>query len=237
MHSSFLKHYRISAWSKSRNPDALKQAETLIQMMEGLTKMVSGNDANKSPVLLVPDSITYSILLHLLSRHRTRDAMRAQEIYDQINPQLLDTYTVNCLLSCWARSYQEDKAVRVKTILQQISNSDVNVDIISYNTALNACAFTKGSKFTKNDALNIAMELFDEIFQPDNNLKANELTYSTILKACINLSESTEERLELMRPILQLCHQDRLIGKMVLKEINFAFSDEVGKSLLDSVKS
>ncbi len=199
--------------------------------------MQSENDRSKSPVLLVPDSITCSALLHLLSRQRSRDAMRAQEIYDKIDPHLLDTYIVNCLLSCWARSSHDDKAVRVKTILQQIRNSDVDVDIISYNTALNACAFTKGSNFHKREALKIAMEIFDEIFQSDNNVKADELTYSTILKACINLSDSDEKRLELMRPILHQCHQDRLIGKMVLKEINFAFSDEVGKSLLDSVKS
>jgi len=224
----------IRAWADVGGAKGIQKAELLLKLMDELYQSCTTNFS--------ADSATYSVIISALAKS-TKDgaAVRAQELLDQMDSKgLVDTIAFNATISAWAKSKKPDKAEKAHSLLQKMADlhntgdSNVTVDIVSYNTVLNACAFTRGGTEDKKKALLIAEDTFRRI-QESKDLAPQELTYATMMKAYTNLAGNREDKIDMIRPIFAECAERGLVGNMVLKEIRYSLSEDQQKSLFESV--
>ena len=84
--------------------------------------------------------------------------------------QKIDAFLLQAVINCYARSDEEDKAVKAMSILRRMEeqyrsgNAEAQPNEIAYNSVLNACAYTFGDAKAIETAFKIACLVFDEIF-------------------------------------------------------------------------
>jgi len=212
----------ITSWVKSRDIEAVGKIEELFVLMKELDR-----ERVKD---VSPDKYTLSLLLAMYSRSsKLRSAKKAQNIIDETNSDSLDCVTYNSLISVWGKSRELDKVERVLKILDIMIEKNI-ADIISYNTAINACAFAVGNKEAKEVALKSALEVFHKLLL--TSIFPNELTFATLLKACKILSNSILRKEKLIQVVFEHCKKRGLIGNLVTKELKDALSNNKRRILL-----
>ena len=208
--------YVMSGLAKIPDPGAKRQAVKLFDQMKELSCHP------KSPVRL--DGAAFRIALEALTgMDHDRAVDKAEELLllweteSQRNANIYrpDTFKLNTVLRAWSKSNSEDKASRARKLLEKMND---RADIISYNTLLNAAAFTSGSREATQEALLIATATFAEI-KASSRLKPDEVTYGTVLKACERFMMPGEEKVDRMKSIFRQCCDDGLAGKMAIEQM------------------
>ena len=160
---------------------------------------------------------------------KLRSAKKSQNMIEETNLDSVDCVTYNSLISVWGKSRELDKVERVLKILDIMIEKNI-ADIISYNTAINACAFAVGNKEAKEVALKSSLEVFHKL--PMTSIFLNELTFATLLKACKILSNSILRKEKLIQVVFEHCKKRGLIGNLVTKELKDALSNNKRRILL-----
>jgi len=171
---------------------------------------------------------SYNTLLNVYSNSGRLDLAeqllkKMKSAKNQVKP---DVITFTTLMKCIAHSQVEKKANKAFIVFKNISKKN----IMSYNTLLNACAYSSfGDDDEKKKALILALEIFEEmrnsrIVQPDS------VTYCNLLRACSNLlsnefSISKREKTAVL--LFQECSKQGLVDESVLKELKRAVSKPV----------
>jgi hypothetical protein len=142
-------------------------------------------------------------------------------------------------IQCWAKSRDPTKAKRVLKILLEMKelhkttgNQDVHPTILTYNTAIDACARCQGSMEQQTEALKIAFAIFKSA-QADDSVQVNQVTFSTVLKAVSFLLPSGEERNQVASALFERAKKAGVIEFATVKNLRKCVDHTVMLQLMD----
>lgn len=189
-----------------------------------------------------PNRRTYNSVLKAHSKSRLPEApKRAFSILNymlqsgrkEIQPDVVSFTTV---LDVWAKSKEANKAVQAQAILrkmsdfyQQTGDSSLRPNEMTYNSVLNACAFSAmADSEEQKQALKVALTTFQELSSPQHKVKADSITYGTLLKCMANLiPKGNPSRIKMSCDLFEKCCNEGLVGEMVWNEFRRAVSRKI----------
>jgi hypothetical protein len=183
----------INAWSRSKDPDAPKRAEAILNHME--SQYQNGLSSIR------PDVVTYTSCIAAWARSKAtitpNMAQQAQHILGKmdeayragnhsVKPTVL---SYNTVCNAWAKSRDKDAANKVLSILSQMESMHTNgqqyvkPDIFTYTTCIDALAKdgTKGSAEKALELLNTIERRYNDTL--DSDIKPNVRTYTSVINA------------------------------------------------------
>jgi len=184
----------IHCWANSGDISAAQRAELLLHQMA--KKYSRGNRTLK------PTVVSYNSVLNALSKTKDADAPnRSGRILTQmihlynagdisVKPDVFSFCTV---INTWSKSKALDKADRAVGLLRKMEDMDVKPNTFVYTAVLNACAYTFGDEKRKINAMNMAVDILEEL-QNCKHCNANHVTYATFFKACCNLLSNIDSQ-------------------------------------------
>ena len=229
----------LNAWASQRSKGGAKMALSILEEMEQNHKHDTANPK--------PDRMCYNTVLKSLRTGEESHATRAVELLEQMNefakdnPKMApDAYTYASVMNALGRSNIVDKAERTfKVLLQMIEsykggNSEAKPNIIVFNCALNACAFSRYDMYAKANAFVVAISVLVLLRQYTH---ADEVTCSTIMRACSNLLSTSDPRRDRLAEIAfnKAC-KEGYVSEGVLSQLYFAASDAMYESLMKCKK-
>ena len=236
----------IKAYSKSRgDPASAQKAEDILKWM---LDVCSKGDKN-----VEPNTISFTSVADAWAKSGDRNAVQKinnlilwmNELHESGYKDILpNTFTYNCLINAIARSKDRDKPRKALAVLRnmqkkgesQNDNVATQPNLFTYNSALLACAFAKGSKRERFDFMKIAIEVFEEALQPPNNENGPlNVTYGSFFQALGNLNktEIEKKRIEaIVEKTFKKCCLDGQVDNQLLRQIQFAASSSLYLRLL-----
>lgn len=219
----------IQAWSRSKEKNAAQNAEKIFHWME--------NQYNQGGDTLVrPNEITLCAVLNAWANQAENGgAARALQIWEHTNSVATQgdrgfrstIAMANVVIKAIARSKDPDAVMKAERVLLKLEDdyrsgqSYVRPDVTTYSSVINACAYCVGNAAKRTEALQTALRTFYKLYHmKDEN--ANNITYGTMLKAIQNLMPISEERIELVRKIFDMCCEDGCVDYFVLSQVRFA---------------
>jgi hypothetical protein len=218
----------ILAWSRSKDKGAAQNAEKIFHWMESQYK--AGDS------LVRPNEITLCAVLNAWANQAERGgAARALQIWEHTNSVVAQddrgfrpTIAMgNIVIKSIARSKDPDAVMKAERVLLQLEDdyrsgkSPVRPDVTTYSSVINACAYCIGNASKRADALKTALRTFYKLYNMKDE-KANNITYGTMLKAIQNLMPISEERINLVRDLFDMCCDDGCVDYFVLSQVRFA---------------
>ena len=124
---------------------------------------------------------------------------------------------------------------------QNNNDSIIKPDLITINSVLNACAFTKtNDDIIKKDALDIAIKLYEEITSSSSSsntfdIKPNDTTYGTMILICGKLcSNNIILRHELIQSIFWKCCNDGYVSYFVISQLRSVLQSKLNNNNEDN---
>lgn len=162
-------------------------------------------------------------------------AARALQIWEhtnsvatQVDREFRPTIAMaNIVIKAIARSKDPDAVMKAERVLLKLEDdyrsgqSFVRPDVTTYSSVINACAYCVGNAAKRTEALQTALRTFYKLYNMEDE-RANNITYGTMLKAIQNLMPISEERIELVRQIFDMCCEDGCVDYFVLSQVRFA---------------
>lgn len=196
-----------------------------------------------------PGAIFYSkVISVLVEREKMEDAERVLfswehkcRLYEDIERPNVIIW--NKLIHAWSKSSSGDKVLRAKGLLDRLKTTANECtgapvpDITSFNTVLNAASFAGSDNHVRQEALGIAMSLYDELKNKQLHLQMDEVTYGTMLKAVGRLMNRGSDKTDLVRVIFKECCANGQDGPMVMKEIQQQLSHTEIQEIRDNSNS
>jgi len=257
----------LNCWAKDGRP-ATRKAESVLERMEQAYR-IDGNDSLRPNVVTyttVIDILSKSPNPNLAAERALQMLDSMEDAYlTTTNDDTTDTttptnpttspptpnrshhairpnvYTYTAVISCYARSRLEDKAVHALALVRRMEerfrggNEGARPNAVAYNNVLNACAYTTGGPKAIETAFRIACVAFDEIRSSDY-LDPTHVTYGTYLSVCGNLMPESGERDALVEAVFKRCRREGLCSEMVLDNLWAAASERLRVELLDGVE-
>lgn len=227
----------LKAWSLSNDVDAAKNAQSLLNKMET-------NDENG----VRPNIVSYNTVISAIVRNGTaesivsaKNVLLQQMVKNNVMP---DVVSFTTLMRGVARSNMRDKANQAQHILRSLQefyktgNDDIKPNILSYNTVLNACAFSGHYGIsTKKEAFLIAISTYNEIRNCEY-VEPDSVTYGSMLKICSNLMpKSGKSRTSLAKQIFKECCSKGLVNEFVLNALRASISQEDFSNIFNCVEN
>ena len=194
---------------------------------------------------LKPNVRTYTSLITAWSKTRSPDSpMEAERVLAEMresdDPDLQpNAKTFTAVINAWGRSSDHTKAQRALKLLQTMKElhkttgrNDLKPTLVSYNSALDACARCQGDLHQQTDALKIAFAVFKAI-QQDNQIEANSITYANLLRACSFLLQPGEERNNVAKVVFEKAKKAGMIDGRVMVQLKKTAGTPVLQELLD----
>eukprot|EP00554_Chaetoceros_debilis_P002799 CAMPEP_0194089756 /NCGR_PEP_ID=MMETSP0149-20130528/36111_1 /TAXON_ID=122233 /ORGANISM="Chaetoceros debilis, Strain MM31A-1" /LENGTH=808 /DNA_ID=CAMNT_0038773811 /DNA_START=384 /DNA_END=2811 /DNA_ORIENTATION=+ len=215
--------------------DEVLRCQDLLQYMEECY--------NSGTKKMKPTIISYNTVLKAYSHARgefTKDAnellSRLETMYksgeSDVAPDVISYTTV---ISSYSRSDCPQKAREAKNVLDRMINSynhgnkAARPSIYSFNSCLNACAYTCNQN-EKVDAFVVAVSILAQL---QEWTKPDHTTYGTMLKALCNLiPEDDERRHRIVNSMFRQCCKEGQVGSMVLQQLRYAASHSLYKTLV-----
>ena len=162
----------------------------------------------------------------------------------------MDTITCNALINAWG--WSNEHAIKAKEAYkiyiamknkhhQNNNDSIIKPDLITINSVLNACAFTKtNDDIIKKDALDIAIKLYEEITSSSSSsntfdIKPNDTTYGTMILICGKLcSNNIILRHELIQSIFWKCCNDGYVSYFVISQLRSVLQSKLNNNNEDN---
>jgi len=186
----------LTCWGETSHWKGVQKAEELYRIMQRLS--------SKGVENVSPDQVTNSLMLSIYSKAEKKNAKnKAVKFFNEINNNDLDTTTCNCMLT------------RAHHLLEEMEKQRMT-DIISYNTVLNACAFS--NEDTSEKALSLALQTYRELLVFAN---PNETSFALAMKACTNLSRNRTEKESHLKMLFNDVCERGFLGKKVVKELTY----------------
>lgn len=109
----------------------------------------------------------------------------------------------------------------VRDMLQKYKQGDTSVepDVMVYTILIKACTHIRGSSKDKQQALNMAIDAM-EVLENSDFGPPNDVAYATFLTAIVRLSESHQQREDLLEAAFRNCAERGYVSKKVVKEMN-----------------
>jgi len=193
------------------------------QMLEG---MKQGNLDTGVPR---PDHISYTTVLYAHHGHNNSSSS-LHESFSLLNDMIADphvpspdTVAFNVFLHTIARSSEHGKARLARDVWNEVKiSTKEGPDVITVNSVLNACNFPVCDQ-DKPEALGIAEELMAEVLKATNTKLVNETTFHNMIKTYTFVSTAPrEEKMRLIRTVLQNASKLGMVGEEVLQALNKA---------------
>lgn len=101
----------------------------------------------------------------------------------------------------------------------------------TYSSVINACAYYKGDREGRAEALETALRTFNKLSDMKDD-SPNNITYGTLFKAIANLMPVGKDREELVRRLFDQCTEEGLVDSFVLSQVRNA-SPQLYRDLVD----
>lgn len=208
----------LDMWAKSRRDEGGKNAERVLREMQQ-------ND-------MKPNLVNYNnvILAHARSKRadsfdRAKDLLREMEERTRDDDESVrpNTVTYSNVIMALKRSRIENKAQEAWDLLQEMAlsysdgDNDVRPNVITVNAVLTACAFTRGSDETRQQAVKLALAVFSEMerFGIAPNSNSFRLLFETFGRQVPDLAERTK----MAEVALQRCRRDGLVDEIIVEAL------------------
>lgn len=186
-----------------------------------------------------PNAVTYTNVLKAISAARLPEsgalALRLlDEMWDSLetkNPVVPSTIHYNTALDCCAKSRRARKAHDCKRLYEEMCESGIARDAITYCTIINAAANSYGSNALKAESFQIGMEAFRELDR-DENCEPSSLTFSYLLKLHRRFAPE-DERFGLLQEAFDKCCKSGCLNSPILKQLGMALSDDEKKEMFN----
>jgi len=234
-----IRNIEIKALAQRKDKSAAAEIDSIFQDM--ITAARNGNE------LMKPDGATFVNIMNSVKNNPTSTSVDratslltlANQMYDRgeltHDENLYRIY--NAALVTVARSRDEQKAEKSRAILDEMKELRssgkycFSPDVRSYNSVLNACAYTKGNDSSKNAALRIAVSTFNEL-RESAELESNHVTYGTFLQVIGNLMPRSERQDKWIETVFKKCGADGHVSVFVLQSLTDSATPELCTSLL-----
>lgn len=188
-----------------------------------------------------PNTQTYCSVISALGKSKMRGNADAanqllndmEKMYELGNTDVApNTIIFNAVIDAWAKSSFRFKALRARDLVDkmeteyQAGNIHYKPDIITYNSVINAGASSFGDQAIKSNAFRIAMDAFKRI-QLTDDLKANSVTYSLLLKAIRKLISKEEQRQKMSGKIMEYCIKEGLFNKHIATQLELTCGSKI----------
>ena len=207
----------MNAYCKSDEPDKDAKVMSLFSRMEQQTG-------------IEPDSITYNTILDTLSRVAKHDHTAADKAYQLLQKMIQlsqenetnsniqpSNISFTSTLNCYARQHHTDLE-KAKKIFHQImdlyakkKDSRYKPDEHLFATFINICA--NSSSNNKRQALREAIQAFEQFKTMFGS--PNQYMYGSLIKACIKLSQTVQERGRLLESIFIEAQKNGQVSRAV----------------------
>jgi pentatricopeptide repeat protein len=222
----------IKALGHTDSPDKVSEAEYhLMSMMERYE--ISQDEGERPNAAIFINVINIcsndqsaksaekaSTLLKLMENMYQMMKERGMEC-DDLKPSVR---AYNAVMNVWSRCDAHDKAGQAKALLDRLdslwkssSDDDFSPNQRTYNTVIDACAYTKGSAKDCSEALRIMIETFN-LMRSSSTVRPNHVTYGLFLKGCYNLMPAAddEKRMSIVENIFRKCCKEGCVSEFVL---------------------
>jgi hypothetical protein len=188
-----------------------------------------------------PNSYTYTTVISAWKRTMVpQGPARAQELLEELLAETdlaPDSRAFTSTIQCWARSRDGKKAAKALQLLQRMKQisakwPDAAPTLISYNTAIDACARTRGDAEQQTAALKIAFAIFKAVNMSDI-MQPNHVTYATLLKAASFLMPPGDERNKVAEAVFSKAVAAGMVEGAVIKNLQKATDASVLQRLLN----
>jgi hypothetical protein len=140
--------------------------------------------------------------------------------------------TYNCCVNAAAKSKMPGKAAAAEKLLRRMQSVALKAGTITYNSVLNACAFSVHPEDNPEEVLRIAVEILNEARQ---HVCANYITYMTMLRVVNTQVKEESEKWRLVRQIVDMCTKDGQLTKTVMNGARMNVSPRQFQKLHDKV--
>ena len=132
-----------------------------------------------------------------------------------------------------AHSKEEGKAKKALAILEEMKGiPGARPNSFTYNAVLSAAAFTVGDVAARQEALRIAITVFEEALQQATPKDRTNITYGLFFTACGNLAFDNRRRVsKLVAEVFSRCCRDGQVDKKVLIQIRKAATPDLMKNM------
>lgn len=227
----------MDAYARCGTMSGAQNAERLLTELKNVYKDTK-NDRFR------PNSYTYTTVISAWKRTMVpQGPARAQELLEELLAETdlaPDSRAFTSTIQCWARSRDGKKAAKALQLLQRMKQvsvkwPDAAPTLISYNTAIDACARTRGDADQQTAALKIAFAIFkavnvSEVMQP------NHVTYATLLKAASFLMPPGDERNKVAEAVFSKAVAAGMVEGAVVKNLQKATDASVLQRLLKDMQ-
>lgn len=249
-------------YEQTQDPDHMPDAVTYTAVMDAYGRCGRYHSTLKAKALLEdlidayqqsgnprqkPNVRTYTSLITAWSKTKSPDSTveaerLVKEMWDSEDRDLQpNARTYTSLIHAWARSMDNNKAQRVLKVLQtmkakheQTKKPDLKPTLVTYNTALDACARCQGDLTQQTDALKIAFAILKAV-QQDPSIEANSLTFSTLLRAVAFLLQPGDERNSLATAVFEKAKKAGMADFRVLMQLRKTVDSGKLVELLDGL--
>ena len=196
----------MDIYSKCGDYDATQKAEKLLQELKDAY-------ADTKDPRIRPNFRTYTTLITAWARTWSpKSPGRVEELLKEMSQDEStkpNSRAYTSAIQCWAKSKEPLKAKRVLKLLMEMKDmhkktgqDDIRPTILTYNSAIDACARCQGSMEQQTEALKIAFAIFKSA-QADAAIRVNGTTFSTVLKAVGYLLPAGNERNQVASAIFE----------------------------------
>jgi hypothetical protein len=194
---------------------------------------------------LRPNVRTYTSLISAWSRTNSPEApMQAEtllkEMYD--NPAIRpNSRTFTSVIQCWGKSRDSTKAKRalkilrdMKELYKKVGEEDIRPTIITYNSAITACAMVQGTPEQQTEALKISFAILKAI-EADDYVQTNHITFSTLIKGVGYLMPAGDERNKVAKAVFDKARTAGLVDSFVVTNLRKAVDAKVMQEIFNGI--
>lgn len=209
----------LQALAKQRNPASANEAERILNMMEEKSQHFRSSN-------LKPDVLTYTNVLHCIALSESDDSFqRAYAILSRMESGDCDVrpnvYTYNVLINVVAKSKLPGKAKIAVQLVNRMKEVAIRPITITYNNALNACAYSDREMDDRKEVLQVAAMILKEAQATSG---ANYISYSTYFRVIRFFVDDRLEQWRLIRKTFRRCCEDGQLTPTIMKQIRPALS-------------
>lgn len=211
----------LEALSKQRQPSCADEAERILKLLEDKSRQFGGSTN------LRPDVVTYTNALHCMALSEVEDSfqrayailVKMEEGTGDVRPNM---YTYNVLINVVAKSKLRNKAKVAVSLIKRMKDVAIRPATITYNNALNACAYSSNHYEDRKDVLEIAKVILKEAQKSQDG--ANYITYGTFIRVVRFFVMDHFERWRMIRTAFRQCCADGQLTSSVVNQVRPAIS-------------
>jgi hypothetical protein len=226
----------MDVYARLGNYDATQKSESLLKELKAIYAESQDHRSR-------PNFRTYTTLITAWSRTWSPESpARVEALLKEMgnNPVTRpNSRAYTSAIQCWAKSRDPQKAKHVLKLLLEMKemhkksgNDDIRPTILTYNTAIDACARCQGSMEQQTEALKIAFAIFKSA-KADDYARLNQVTYSTVLKAVGFLLPAGGERNKIASAVFEKAKKAGLVEFGALKNLRKSVDHDVMVGLME----